>query len=75
MDPLADKLLVTLARSSRSSRSTGCRPGRRMVLIIAREFAVTGASRSQLAIEQGHVIAAGSWGKIKTVLRSRWCWR
>ncbi|MDF2674640.1 MAG: pgsA [Clostridiales bacterium] len=63
MDPLADKLLVTaalVALVEKGTLSTGV-----VMIIIAREFAITGFRA--IAAADGIVIAASSWGKAKTV--------
>lgn len=65
MDPLADKLLVTSALISLVEMQIV--PGWAAVIIIAREFAVSGLRT--IAASEGTVIAASWWGKIKTVIQ------
>lgn len=65
MDPLADKLLVTAALISLVELK--CIPAWAVVVIIAREFAVSGLRT--IAASDGTVIAASWWGKIKTVIQ------
>jgi len=63
MDPLADKLLVTAALISLVDLQVV--PAWATVIIIAREFAVSGLRT--IAASEGKVIAASMWGKVKTV--------
>jgi len=65
MDPLADKLLVTAALVSLVELQII--PAWAAIIIIAREFAVTGLRA--IAAAEGLVIAASWWGKIKTVIQ------
>lgn len=63
MDPLADKLLVTAALISLVELQLI--PAWATVIIISREFAVSGLRT--IAASEGKVIAASTWGKAKTV--------
>lgn len=63
MDPLADKLLVASALVA--FVGMGYLPAWIVIIILSREFAITGFRT--LAAEAGIVIAAGVWGKFKTI--------
>ncbi|MCI6277241.1 MAG: CDP-diacylglycerol--glycerol-3-phosphate 3-phosphatidyltransferase [Clostridium sp.] len=65
MDPLADKLLVTSALISLVEFQVI--PSWAAIIIIAREFAVSGLRT--IAASEGIVIAASYWGKLKTVIQ------
>ena len=65
MDPLADKLLVTSALISLVELQMV--PSWAAIVIIAREFAVSGLRT--IAASEGKAIAASWWGKIKTVIQ------
>lgn len=62
LDPLADKLLVTSAFVSLVE--LGAAPAWLVVLILSREFAVTGLRL--VASSEGEVLAASNLGKLKT---------
>ncbi len=63
MDPLADKLLVLSVLIA--FIDFGVVPSFVVMLIVAREFAVT--SLRLIATANGKILAADKWGKIKTV--------
>ncbi len=65
MDPLADKILVYSAFCCMVENGTI--PSWMLIVILAREFAVSGMRT--VAASEGIVIAAGTTGKIKTVLQ------
>jgi CDP-diacylglycerol--glycerol-3-phosphate 3-phosphatidyltransferase len=70
-DPLADKILVMAALvmlvSVRDDRCVSFVPGWMVVLILAREFWVTGLRA--FAAKDGNVVAAKSGGKVKSFLQ------
>lgn len=65
IDPLADKLLVTAALVGLVQ--LGTLPGWVAIIIISREFVVSGLR--MVAVAEGVVIAASHWGKVKTVFQ------
>ena len=66
-DPLADKLLTTVAFIY-MMRDGVCSPVV-LCIIMAREFAVSGLRMVAAGAKDGKVIAANMWGKVKTVLQ------
>ncbi len=62
LDPLADKLLVISAMTMYCQ--WGVMPAWALMLVLTREFAVTGLRL--IAVGKGRVIAAGMGGKVKT---------
>ena len=66
-DPLADKLLTTVAFIY-MLRDGVCSPVV-LCIILAREFAVSGLRMMAAGAKDGKVIAANMWGKVKTVLQ------
>lgn len=63
LDPIADKLLVSAAFISLVEM--GQAPAWMVVVVLAREFAVSGLR--SIAVAEGIVIAASGWGKAKMV--------
>jgi CDP-diacylglycerol--glycerol-3-phosphate 3-phosphatidyltransferase len=61
LDPIADKLLISAAFISLVEM--GLAPAWMVVIVVAREFAVTGLR--SIAASEGIVIAASGWGKTK----------
>ena len=66
-DPLADKLLTTTAFLYMMHDGV-CSPVV-LVIILSREFAVSGLRMVAASAPGGKVIAANMWGKVKTVLQ------
>ncbi len=69
MDPLADKLLVSSALILLTAE--GSLPCIAVIVIIAREFIISGFRI--IAADNGIVIAASWWGKLKTVSQMILC--
>jgi len=65
MDPLADKLLVCSAMIGLIE--LGKMPAWIVIIIIAREFTISGFRL--IASDNGKVIAASMWGKVKTTVQ------
>ncbi len=65
MDPLADKILISTAFISFVQLRETQIEAWMVVLIIAREFLITGLR--MLALTKGDLIQAGVWGKHKTI--------
>lgn len=63
LDPIADKILVSAAFISLVEM--GLAPAWMVAIIVGREFAVTGLR--QIAQDQGIIIPASWWGKLKTL--------
>ncbi|MCR4624898.1 MAG: CDP-diacylglycerol--glycerol-3-phosphate 3-phosphatidyltransferase [Lachnospiraceae bacterium] len=75
MDPLADKLLVCITLvcfvKLRGDLGVYSFPTWCAIIIMSREFIISGIR--QLAADKGIIIAAGIWGKIKTVVQLLMC--
>ena len=68
LDPLADKLIITAALISFVGIPEAHIPAWMVVLIVAREFVITGLRA--LAASQGEVVAADQGGKFKTAVQT-----
>ena len=66
-DPLADKILTTTAFLY--MMADGACHVLVLVIILAREFAVSGVRMVAAGAKEGKVIAANLWGKLKTVFQ------
>jgi CDP-diacylglycerol--glycerol-3-phosphate 3-phosphatidyltransferase len=67
LDPVADKVLMAGAFVSLMAVPTLWVPAWAVVIIITREFLITGVR--SLAASGGNILAANTWGKTKTVLQ------
>lgn len=67
LDPIADKVLLASAFIMLMVSDPLWIPGWAIVVILAREFLITGVR--SLAASEGQVIAANKWGKTKTVVQ------
>lgn len=71
MDPLADKLLVCSALICFVEIDGIYMPAWIAIILIAREFIISGFRL--VAADKGVVIAAGIWGKLKTICQMIMC--
>lgn len=67
LDPIADKMLTTAAFIAFTFKHIGAGVAIITFIVLAREFAVT--SVRLVAADNGKVIAANMWGKLKTVMQ------
>jgi CDP-diacylglycerol--glycerol-3-phosphate 3-phosphatidyltransferase len=68
LDPLADKMIITAAFISFVQMSELNVPAWMVVLIVGREFLITGLR--SLAASQGEIVAADEGGKFKTSVQT-----